>query len=73
MIDPSFTELQSQLPFLPGHQFDLSKVIARFTHERNQIRGNERKSHAFDYCNGVAVFKSESPGIGKDYWLCETC
>ena len=26
---------------------------------------NHRKSHAFDYCNAVSVFKPETPGIGK--------
>ncbi|KAJ3051078.1 EF-hand domain-containing member C2 [Rhizophlyctis rosea] len=46
-------ELQKKLPFLPGHQFDIEK----------SERPNERKSHAFDYCNGVAVFKEEAPGI----------
>ncbi|KAJ3039649.1 EF-hand domain-containing member C2 [Rhizophlyctis rosea] len=46
-------ELQKKLPFLPGHQFDIAK----------SERANERKSHAFDYCNGVPVFKEEAPGI----------
>ncbi|KAJ3010797.1 EF-hand domain-containing member C2 [Thoreauomyces humboldtii] len=45
-------ELQHKLPFLPGYQFDL-----------NKSRFNERKSHAFDYTNGVAVHKP-APGIG---------
>jgi len=53
MIDPKLDTLQKQLPFLPGHSFQLDK-----------LRSNERKSHAFDYCNGVAVFKGEAPGIG---------
>ncbi len=29
-----------------------------------QKRTNERKSHAFDYCNQVAIFKEAAPGIG---------
>lgn len=28
---------------------------------------NHRKSHAFDYCNAVSVFKPETPGIGKRF------
>ncbi|KAJ2997203.1 EF-hand domain-containing member C2 [Globomyces sp. JEL0801] len=46
-------QLQKQLPFLPGHQFDIGKS-----------RANERKSHAFDYCNQVPIFKGEAKGIG---------
>jgi hypothetical protein len=63
MIDPALLELQKHLPFLPGHKFELSKVSFLISHFQN--RQNERKSHAFDYCNGVAVFKSEAPGIGN--------
>jgi hypothetical protein len=73
MTDPSLLTLQKQLPFLPGHQFDLSKVRGCADLQRQvkltattqlQYRPNERKSHAFDYCNGVPVFKSDAPGIG---------
>ncbi|KAL2913595.1 hypothetical protein HK105_206897 [Polyrhizophydium stewartii] len=53
MIDPKLAALQTQLPVLPGYSFQIDK-----------FRSNERKSHAFDYCNGVAVFKGEAPGIG---------
>eukprot|EP00842_Homolaphlyctis_polyrhiza_P003514 jgi/Hompol1/4163/HPOL_003505-RA len=53
MADPKLKTLQTQLPFLPGYSFQIDKS-----------RYNERKSHAFDYCNGVAVFKGEAPGIG---------
>ncbi|KAI8926800.1 hypothetical protein BC831DRAFT_455064 [Entophlyctis helioformis] len=53
MIDPALKTLQRQLPFLPGSSFELDKY-----------RSSERKSHAFDYCNGVPVFKGEAPGIG---------
>ncbi|KAI8918462.1 hypothetical protein DFJ77DRAFT_455630 [Powellomyces hirtus] len=52
MRDPVLHALQHKLPFLPGYQFDL-----------NKDRNNERKSHAFDYSNGVAVHKP-APGIG---------
>ncbi|KAJ3147022.1 EF-hand domain-containing member C2 [Geranomyces variabilis] len=52
MRDPVLQALQHKLPFLPGYHFDLDKD-----------RNNERKSHAFDYSNGVAVHKS-APGIG---------
>ncbi|KAI8827062.1 uncharacterized protein EV422DRAFT_512508 [Fimicolochytrium jonesii] len=52
MRDPALVALQHKLPFLPGYQFDLEKA-----------RHNERKSHAFDYTNGVAVNKA-APGIG---------
>ncbi|KAJ3372004.1 EF-hand domain-containing member C2 [Kappamyces sp. JEL0680] len=55
MLDKDTIEqLQKQLPFLPGHSFDLLKT-----------KGSERKSHAFDYCNEVPVFKAEAPGIGR--------
>ncbi|KAI9358593.1 hypothetical protein DFJ73DRAFT_144854 [Zopfochytrium polystomum] len=49
----SIRELEKSLPFLPGHTFDIEKITAP----------NHRKSHAFDYCNTVSVFKSEAPGI----------
>ncbi|KAJ3159629.1 EF-hand domain-containing member C2 [Geranomyces michiganensis] len=52
MRDPVLRALQHKLPFLPGYQFDLDKD-----------RNNERKSHAFDYSNGVPVNKP-APGIG---------
>ncbi|KAH6559938.1 hypothetical protein BASA50_009028 [Batrachochytrium salamandrivorans] len=53
MIDKKIASLQAQLPFLPGYSFQLDKKHA-----------TERKSHAFDYRNGVAIFKGEAPGIG---------
>ncbi|KAK6091135.1 hypothetical protein BDEG_24632 [Batrachochytrium dendrobatidis JEL423] len=53
MIDQKLGILQGQLPLLPGYIFKLDKA-----------QSNERKSHAFDYCNGVAVFKGNAPGIG---------
>ncbi|KAJ3415872.1 EF-hand domain-containing member C2 [Chytridiales sp. JEL 0842] len=52
--NPALKELQKSLPFLPGHTFDLEKLSLP----------NHRKSHAFDYCNTVSVFKNEAPGIG---------
>ncbi|KAJ3323163.1 EF-hand domain-containing member C2 [Boothiomyces sp. JEL0866] len=56
MIDQELVKkLQSQLPFLPGYQFEIDKT---------KSRPNERKSHAFDYCNNVPVFKNEACGIG---------
>ncbi|KAI9209542.1 uncharacterized protein BJ171DRAFT_453694 [Polychytrium aggregatum] len=54
-MDGTLNELQKQLPFLPGHTFDLNRNI-----------DNKRKSHAFDYCNGVPVFREEAPGIGGE-------
>ncbi|KAJ3275338.1 EF-hand domain-containing member C2 [Terramyces sp. JEL0728] len=57
MIDQGLIKkLQSQLPFLPGHKFEIDKT---------KSRPNERKSHAFDYCNNVPVFKGEASGIEK--------
>ncbi|KAJ3292887.1 EF-hand domain-containing member C2, partial [Borealophlyctis nickersoniae] len=53
-VNPFLKDLQIRLPFLPGHSFEIEK----FTHT------SERKSHAFDYCNGVPVFKQDAPGIG---------
>ncbi|KAJ1565316.1 EF-hand domain-containing member C2, partial [Cladochytrium tenue] len=47
-------ELEKALPFLPGHSFNFDRINA----------SNHRKSHTFDYCNTVAVFKGEAPGIG---------
>ncbi|TPX36580.1 hypothetical protein SmJEL517_g01259 [Synchytrium microbalum] len=53
--DPIIDTLQKQLPFLPGTTFDF---------EKSQLP-QHRKSHMFDYCNGVPVFSAEKPGIGK--------
>ncbi|KAI9105373.1 hypothetical protein DFS34DRAFT_6512 [Phlyctochytrium arcticum] len=50
--DPIVKELQRQLPLLPGYNFDFGKDLR-----------HQRKSHTFDYCNGVPVFK-QVPGIG---------
>ncbi|KAI8809407.1 hypothetical protein BJ742DRAFT_747723 [Cladochytrium replicatum] len=66
-ISETLLELKRSLPFLPGHQFDIDKVEDPFdcaVFEHKQILPHHRKSQAFDYCNGVAVFKEEAPGIG---------
>ncbi|KAI8849151.1 hypothetical protein BC829DRAFT_392048 [Chytridium lagenaria] len=52
--NPALKELERTLPFLPGHKFELGKFDLP----------NHRKSHAFDYCNTVPVFKGEATGIG---------
>lgn len=57
-MDTNLQKLQQTIPFLPGHTFNLEKNIE-----------NQRKSHAFDYCNQVPVFKQEAPGIGGDELL----
>lgn len=49
MID----HLQKALPFLPGYQFQIGKG-----------KVNERKSHAFDYCNQFPIFNAKASGIG---------
>ncbi|KAJ3197354.1 EF-hand domain-containing member C2 [Irineochytrium annulatum] len=68
--------LQRSLPFLPGHQYDLNKMVRLLPfHEKLlfaqvlttfpfKALPHHRKSHAFDYCNTVSVFKGEAPGIG---------
>ncbi|KAJ3101076.1 EF-hand domain-containing member C2 [Phlyctochytrium planicorne] len=53
-LNPALKKLQHTLPFLPGHKFELEKYDLR----------NHRKSHAFDYCNTVPVFRGEATGIG---------
>ncbi|KAJ3323302.1 EF-hand domain-containing member C2 [Blyttiomyces sp. JEL0837] len=52
-LAPVVRDLQANLPFLPGHHFELGKMTLP----------NHRKSHAFDYCNTVPVFRGEAPGI----------
>lgn len=46
-------DMQMLLPFLPGYNF-----------KGGPGPQNHRKSHPFDYCNGVPVFREERPGIG---------
>ncbi|KAG5461115.1 MAG: hypothetical protein BJ554DRAFT_6743, partial [Olpidium bornovanus] len=48
-------ELQALLPFLPGYNFKGASAFAPHNHH---------KSHPFDYCNDVPVFREERPGIG---------
>ncbi|KAI9000015.1 hypothetical protein BC832DRAFT_563307 [Gaertneriomyces semiglobifer] len=55
MRDPTLIALQQKLPFLPGYTFNLDKDIP-----------NERKSHFFDYTNGVPVYKDVN-GIGGKF------
>ncbi|KAJ3377330.1 EF-hand domain-containing member C2 [Lobulomyces angularis] len=59
IVPPSDVQqkLQASLPLLPGHNFNL---------EKHDLL-NHRKSHAFDYCNEVSIFKKEAPGIGGNY------
>ncbi|TPX43682.1 hypothetical protein SeMB42_g04641 [Synchytrium endobioticum] len=54
MHSPTIEILQKQLPFLPGTSFEF---------EKSQLP-QHRKSHIFDYCNGVPVYAAEKPGIG---------
>ena len=44
MIDPNLIKIQNQLPFLPGHRFDLDKVSVRFYNTRI-VRMNESLMH----------------------------
>ncbi|KAJ3214155.1 EF-hand domain-containing member C2 [Dinochytrium kinnereticum] len=53
-LNPALKQLEKTLPFLPGHKFELEKFELH----------NHRKSHAFDYCNTVPVFRGEATGIG---------
>jgi len=48
-----FGKLEASLPFLPGNSFNIDHTL-----------NNQRKSHAFDYKNGIAISKSPTRQIG---------
>jgi len=50
-----FGKLEATLPFLPGNSFNIDHAL-----------NNQRKSHAFDYKNGIAISRSPNRQIGGE-------